>query len=279
MTIGTKVLSEAANYATSIGGMTSARGRCHTFDERADGYLRGEGCGVAVLAPAEGTDTMPGSAVKHNGQSATFTALNGSSQQLLLRASLEDAGAPDVAMVEAHGTGTPLGDPIEAGAVSALLGIVMIGGLKASVGHTESTAGIAGVLKTAVTVDVGSNAQLRRLNPYIREGVGELILAVEAAIVLGGVRLDHEGERAQRALGLPLLVPQLRHDRRLLVGAHDPQTRRALRRVRRRRRALLALLRPLGLPPLQVERHLAGGPRSAPAPSRSTSTCPRPRGR
>ena len=63
VSIGTKVLSEAMNYATSVAGMTSARGRCHTFDQRADGYSRGEGCcafllraesssGVGILASA-----------------------------------------------------------------------------------------------------------------------------------------------------------------------------------------------------------------------------------
>ena len=80
VTIGTKVLSEAANYATSIGGMTSARGRCHTFDQRADGYCRGEGCGAFLLrsTPTAGVEVL-GSAVQQDGPSASLTAPNGSS--------------------------------------------------------------------------------------------------------------------------------------------------------------------------------------------------------
>ena len=65
VTSGTKVLSEAANYATSIGGMTSAQGRCHTFDQRADGYCRGEGCGAFyVRSKASSGVEMLGSAVQ-----------------------------------------------------------------------------------------------------------------------------------------------------------------------------------------------------------------------
>ena len=80
VTIGTKVLSEAANYATSIGGMTSARGRCHTFDQRADGYCRGEGCGAFFLrSKASSGVSMLGSAVQQDGPSASLTAPNGSS--------------------------------------------------------------------------------------------------------------------------------------------------------------------------------------------------------
>ena len=80
VTIGTKVLSEAANYATSIGGMTSARGRCHTFDQRADGYCRGEGCGAFLLRSnaTSGVEVL-GSAVQQDGPSASLTAPNGSS--------------------------------------------------------------------------------------------------------------------------------------------------------------------------------------------------------
>ena len=83
---GTKVLSEASNAATSIGGMTSPYGRCHTFDQRADGYCRGEGCGAFCLSRLlEGQEyglfslAVLGSAVQQDGPSASLTAPNGSS--------------------------------------------------------------------------------------------------------------------------------------------------------------------------------------------------------
>ena len=115
MTIGTKVLSESANYATSIGGMTSARGRCHTFDQRADGYCRGEGCGAFyVRSSASAGVEVLGSAVQQDGPSASLTAPNGSSQRRLIESvSRAIADKKVSSSLEAHGTGTALGDPIE----------------------------------------------------------------------------------------------------------------------------------------------------------------------
>ena len=113
MTIGTKVLSESANYATSIGGMTSARGRCHTFDQRADGYCRGEGCGAFyVRSKASAGVEVLGSAVQQDGPSASLTAPNGSSQRRLIE-SVSLADMIGNSSLEARGTGTALGDPIE----------------------------------------------------------------------------------------------------------------------------------------------------------------------
>eukprot|EP00964_Phaeocystis_antarctica_P003148 scaffold1674_cov66-Phaeocystis_antarctica.AAC.1 len=108
--------------------MTSAGGRCHTFDDRADGYVRGEACGAVVLQPAPGaaagrTVAFCGSAVRQDGRSASLTAPNGTAQRALLQAALAEAGvaASSVARLEAHGTGTALGDPIEAGSLQAAL--------------------------------------------------------------------------------------------------------------------------------------------------------------
>ena len=114
VTIGTKVLSEAANYATSIGGMTSTRGRCHTFDQRADGYCRGEGCGAFFLrsAASSGVEVL-GSAVQQDGPSASLTAPNGSSQRRLIESVSRIVTDKGSSSLEAHGTGTALGDPIE----------------------------------------------------------------------------------------------------------------------------------------------------------------------
>ena len=98
---------------------------------------------------------MPGSAVRQDGRSASLTAPNGQAQQGVLAASLADAGlaAEGLVLLEAHGTGTALGDPIEAGAVAAVLlgqrtrGELVVGSLKANAGHTEPGAGLAGALK------------------------------------------------------------------------------------------------------------------------------------
>ena len=121
--VGTKVLSEGANAATSVGGMTSALGRCHTFDVRADGYCRGEGCGAFLLRGSNCSDcsncsncwaAILGSAVQQDGPSASLTAPNGSSQKRLIEAIRGGiAAAAGVQSLEAHGTGTALGDPIE----------------------------------------------------------------------------------------------------------------------------------------------------------------------
>ena len=167
---GTKVLSEAGNMSTSIGGMTSRRGRCHTFDNRADGYCRGEGCVAFVLSSAFGTYvSLTNSAVRQDGPSASLTAPNGSSQKRLI-AAVQDGDAT-VRALEAHGTGTALGDPIEVSIgflgvelvtivpqVGAAVGAlceptaasdgnsrrVQCVSLKSNVGHMEACAGAAG---------------------------------------------------------------------------------------------------------------------------------------
>lgn len=119
--IGTKVLSEASNYGTAVAGMTSVHGRCHTFDARADGYCRGEGCGAYCVTGRRGArprlPAILGSAVQQDGPSASLTAPNGSSQRRLVESVRGSArarcGGGDDTTLEAHGTGTALGDPIE----------------------------------------------------------------------------------------------------------------------------------------------------------------------
>ncbi|MYU24699.1 SDR family NAD(P)-dependent oxidoreductase [Streptomyces sp. SID8352] len=161
------VMTPTWYVSLSRGGMLSPGGRCHTFDSRADGYVRAEGVGAVLLKPlsralADG-DTVRavirGSAVGHGGRSHSLTAPTPRGQADTVVAALRDAGvAPEsVGYVEAHGTGTRLGDPIEVQGLrlayerasdgrGAPAGTTVLGALKASVGHPESAAGVAGLI-------------------------------------------------------------------------------------------------------------------------------------
>ncbi|MBM3779486.1 MAG: AMP-binding protein, partial [Acidimicrobiia bacterium] len=166
--------------------MLSPTGRCRTFDAAADGYTRGEGCGLIVLkrlsrARAEGDRVLGiirGSAVNQDGRSNGLTAPNGSAQRALMREALAAAGArpEDVGYVECHGTGTPLGDPIEVASVVDVFGDrpadnpLAIGSVKTNFGHLESAAGICGLIKALLVVrhrEIPPHLHLNELNPHI----------------------------------------------------------------------------------------------------------------
>jgi len=150
-------------------GFMAPDGRCKTFDQSADGFGRGEGCGVIVLkrlsdAIADGDRVLAvvrGSAVNQDGHSTLLAAPNGLAQQDLIREALASAQlAPGrISFVEAHGTGTPLGDPIEVEALAATVGRLDAGGgtcwlgaAKANLAHMEAAAGVAGVIKTVLAL-------------------------------------------------------------------------------------------------------------------------------
>jgi natural product biosynthesis luciferase-like monooxygenase protein len=167
--------------------MLSPRGRCRTFDASADGYVRGEGCGIVILKPlARARDdgdrilgVIRGSAVNQDGRSSGLTAPNGQAQQALLRAALRaaDVQPEDIGYVECHGSGTPLGDPIEVHALREVLGrgrpadrILALGSVKTNFGHLEGAAGICGLLKALLVVrggEVFPHLHLEKLNPSI----------------------------------------------------------------------------------------------------------------
>ena len=167
--------------------MIAPDGRCKTFDASADGYVRGEGCGIVVLkrlsdALRDGDNILAiikGSAINQDGLSNGLTAPNGPSQQMVIREALENAGvAPaEISYVETHGTGTSLGDPIE---VKSLKAVLMqgrepnqpcwIGSVKTNIGHLEAAAGIAGLIKVVLSLqhrEIPPHLHLKQLSPYI----------------------------------------------------------------------------------------------------------------
>ncbi|MEO8152058.1 MAG: SDR family NAD(P)-dependent oxidoreductase [Rhizobacter sp.] len=151
-------------------GFMAPDGRCKTFDEQANGFGRGEGCGVVVLkrladAVADGDRVLAvvrGSAVNSDGHSTLLAAPNGLAQQAMVREALANAQlAPQrIGYVEAHGTGTALGDPIEVEALAATVGqpaagagTCYIGAAKANIGHLEAGAGVVGLIKTVLVLN------------------------------------------------------------------------------------------------------------------------------
>ena len=159
------ILSPEMSIGASKSNMLAADGRCKTFDSRADGFVRSEGCGVIVLkrlsdAQADGDNILAvirGSAVNQDGFSSGLTVPNKLAQEAVIRTALKNAGVkPDeIQYVEAHGTGTSLGDPIEVRALASVLSEgrdvhspFWIGSVKTNIGHTESAAGVASLIKT-----------------------------------------------------------------------------------------------------------------------------------
>ena len=153
-------------------GMTAPDGRCKTFDESADGFVRSEGCGMVVLkrlsdALSDGDRILAlirGSAVNQDGASSGFTVPNGLAQEAVIRQALRVAGVEPAAVsyVEAHGTGTSLGDPIELESLDAVLGQgrapdrpLIVGSVKTNLGHLESAAGMAGLIKVVLALQHG----------------------------------------------------------------------------------------------------------------------------
>ncbi|MCH9667178.1 MAG: SDR family NAD(P)-dependent oxidoreductase [Actinomycetia bacterium] len=168
---GANVLLTPATMITfSNAQMLAPDGRCKTFDAAADGYVRGEGCGVIVIKRLEDAirdgdrirAVIRGSAINQDGASGGLTVPNGVAQQRVIANALNRAelDPSDVGYLEAHGTGTSLGDPIEAQAAGAVYGAgrepgqpLLIGSAKTNIGHLEAAAGIAGVIKVILSLE------------------------------------------------------------------------------------------------------------------------------
>ncbi len=167
------MLTPQTNMSFSRARMLAADGRCKPFDAAANGYVRGEGCGVVVLkllaqAQRDGDPILAvirGSAVNQDGASSGLTVPNGPAQQDVIRKALANGRTrpQDVAYVEAHGTGTSLGDPIEARSVSAAYCAaverstpLLIGSVKSNIGHLEGAAGVASLIKAVLVLQQGT---------------------------------------------------------------------------------------------------------------------------
>jgi acyl transferase domain-containing protein/acyl carrier protein/SAM-dependent methyltransferase len=168
--------------------MLAADGHCKTFSDDADGYARGEGIGVIVLkrlsdAEKDGDNILAllrGSAVNQDGPSGGLTVPNGPSQVKVIKSALENAAIDpsDIGYIEAHGTGTALGDPIEMSAIEKVFvgsssnrkHPLQVSSIKTNLGHLESAAGIAGIIKTILIVQNGQippHRNFRKPNPLI----------------------------------------------------------------------------------------------------------------
>ncbi|MCW3841498.1 type I polyketide synthase [Micromonospora yasonensis] len=180
------VLSPLPSVAFSqFPGMVAPDGRCKTFDARANGYVRSEGCGIVVLKRLSDAvrdrdrvlAVIRGGAVNQDGRSSGVTAPNGVAQRDVLRRALAASGvaAEQVSYIEAHGTGTTLGDPIEVEALAEVYGReqgapVYLGSSKTNIGHAEAASGIAGLIKVALALHHGAippNVHFTELNPHI----------------------------------------------------------------------------------------------------------------
>lgn len=184
------LLTPGSTIAAAQLQLLSNDGRCKSFDARADGMGRGEGCGIVVLkklndAVRDGDRVLAvirGSAVNQDGRTNGLTAPSGLAQRSVLLRALENAGVQpwEVGYVEAHGTGTALGDPIEVEALAEALGggerrteACILGAVKANIGHLEGAAGVAGVIKAVLVLRhrwLPAVANLKELNPHLAIG-------------------------------------------------------------------------------------------------------------
>jgi len=189
-----RLISPEFSINFSQARMLAPDGRCKTFDASANGFSRGEGCGVVVLkrlsdALAQGDPILAvirGSAVNQDGRSGGLTVPNGPAQQAVIRQALKKAKVEpaQVSYVEAHGTGTELGDPIEIGALSGVFGQLrqaplQVGSVKTNIGHLEAAAGIAGLIKVVLSMQhqtLPKQLHFTEPNPHIDWSAGAIAI-------------------------------------------------------------------------------------------------------
>jgi polyketide synthase PksN len=183
------ILASRVFRASHKAGMLAGDGRCKTFDQTADGFVRAEGYGAVLLKPyrqaLEDRDIIygiiRGAVINHDGHSNSLRAPNLNAQKNLIKAAYQKSGLPveTIGYIEAHGTGTALGDPIEIQALQEAFRELNpeippnscgLGTVKTNIGHSESAAGIAGLIKLILAMKRGTlpgMLHFKRLNPYI----------------------------------------------------------------------------------------------------------------
>ncbi|MEU4656348.1 beta-ketoacyl synthase N-terminal-like domain-containing protein [Streptomyces sp. NPDC023723] len=210
--VAVNLLGEVTEQIRLWGGL-SADGRCHTFDERADGYVRGEGGACVVLKPLDAAlrdgdhvyCVVRGSATTNDGDRGALGEPSTQAQCEVLRAAHRAAGvtAADVSYIELHGTGTPVGDPVEAAAIGEAVGRaraagspVRVGSVKTNIGHLESAAGVAGLVKAALVLHHG------RVPPSLNFSRNNPDIDLEAANIRVVTRTEQGGFSARDAVGV-----------------------------------------------------------------------------
>ena len=188
------LLDEDFTASMLSSGFLSADNRCKTFDNAANGYVRAEGGGLVLLVNKALVDTyyaeLAGSAVNQNGGRAqVITAPHPAAQEELISAACRDAGIrpQDIGYVECHGTGTKIGDPIEISAIQNTVAAgrkdpCYVGSVKSNIGHLESAAGIAGLIKSVAILNYGlipPNLHLAEPNQYIDFKTGDIRVVTE----------------------------------------------------------------------------------------------------
>jgi polyketide synthase PksN len=188
------MLTPAAHISFAMAGMLSPDGRCRTFDKGANGYVRGEGAGAILIKPLSKAEAdgdhiyavIRATAENHGGRVTTLTAPNATAQAELLIEAYQKAGIDPatVGYIECHGTGTSLGDPIEIQALSRAFAELYkrhgkappatphcgLSSVKTNIGHLETAAGVAGVLKALLAIkhkQIPANIHFEEVNPYI----------------------------------------------------------------------------------------------------------------
>jgi acyl transferase domain-containing protein len=253
------ILSPDVNIMLAKAGVISSAGRCMTLDARADGFVRGEGAGIVVLKPRSQLTSsdrvyafIRGGAINHNGHNEWIMAASADGQEAALRDAYLMAGVDPAAVdyVELHGTGLPKGDPIEAKALGKVVGSqpgrahpCAVGSVKSNIGHLDSAAGIASIIKVALSLhhellpptlhlqQVNADIPLESLGLVAQQGLGPWpdktgpSLAGVTAIAMSGVNAHMVLEAAPHDATVPIQpeATGARHSILLPLSAHSPE--------------------------------------------------------
>lgn len=200
-------LSPLTNMTLSRAQMLSPDERCKTFDASANGYVRSEGCGIVLLKrlsdAVKDNDNIiaivRGTAINQDGRSQGLTAPNGLAQEAVIRKALSNASVDpsEVQYCEAHGTGTALGDPIEMRSINAVYGeaegrseALKVGSVKTNLGHTEVAAGVAGLIKIALSMQneqIPPHLHLQEVSPHLQFNPNNIEIPTTLTPWQGGV--------------------------------------------------------------------------------------------